>query len=410
MNKDLTLIYGFIMIITGYFLIIEQKLLVDKFSPLIGGILVIMGIVRLYSVIKEKNKKIKLSFAILNIVTGIIMIIANNYILKSIVLIYQIYLLLTIIIHMMNFYLHEKYHMKGKIKIVLSIIGNVIFSIVLSLNQEKNIIIIMSLYLLVFGISKVLNYILEITHFRNKVYLPIPVFFTLFIPKQIFKNVDNKINFDYIKSEDSDIKVIIHFSKGGTSTMGHIEISYKNKTYSYGNYDKHSRNLFGSIGDGVIMMANTKKYIKYCVEKKNRCIVEYGIKLTDKDKKIVQKRLEKLINEDTIDYYPDRELYDKGLIEKNKFNDMSSDIYKYAEGKFKKITKGKEKKFFLFSTNCAMVASHLLSSVDKKIIAINGLITPGTYYDYLDEKLRVKKSNVIYRKVYTKDNYKEKLS
>ena len=86
---------------------------------------------------------------------------------------------------------------------------------------------------------------------------------------------------------------------------------------------------------------------------------------------------------------------------------MSSEIYKYANGKFYKIIKGKYKKFFVLKTNCAMVVDFVLSSIGKQILCVNGIITPGSYYDYLNARFKLKNTNVISRKVYTKNDFKE---
>ena len=37
------------------------------------------------------------------------------------------------------------------------------------------------------------------------------------------------------------------------------------------------------------------------------------------------------------------------------------------------------------------------------ILSINGIITPGTYYDYLNRALKLKRSNVISKEIYNFD-------
>ena len=96
-----------------------------------------------------------------------------------------------------------------------------------------------------------------------------------------------------------------------------------------------------------------------------------------------------------------------GKIEAGNYHDISSDIYKLADAKFFKITKGPHKKFFIFKTNCVMIAEYILGSLGKNVIAINGIISPGTYYEYLNTEFKKRNTNVITRKIYTKDNIKE---
>src|SRR5699024_5600987 len=148
-----------------------------------------------------------------------------------------------------------------------------------------------------------------------------------------------------------DIEVIIHLAKNGSASMGHVEVAFENKIYSYGNYNRQSRKLFDSIGDGIICIADKEKYIHYAIENKNRYLVIFGLSLTSEQKQKVQKRIQDLISTDTEDYYPDLQLYEMGKIPNGDFNDMSSDLYKLANAKFKRITRGKHKKFFVLKTN-----------------------------------------------------------
>ena len=208
-----------------------------------------------------------------------------------------------------------------------------------------------------------------------------------------------------IKKNDLKPKlfVIIHLAKSGSASFGHIEVSYNGKIYSYGNYNKHSRHLFDAIGDGIILVADKEKYIDYCIHNKKRYLIEFGIVLTEKEEKQIEKRINKLITENTEPFYSDLELYEKGKIMYDDFNDMSSEIYKYANGKYYRITKGKNKIFFVLKNNCAQVAEQILKGNGKRIIKLNGIISPGTYYDYLNQAFLMKNSNVVTKKVYMEE-------
>lgn len=256
--------------------------------------------------------------------------------------------------------------------------------------------------------SKILNKI------KRKIKIPIPEVFTAFIPQQLITLVNEMLEVDpeasdynYQKSDsETDLQIILHLAKSGTATMGHIEIAFRNIVYSYGNYDMHSRSLFQAVGDGVILIVDKQKYIKYCVEKRERYLIEFGLQLTDKEKEIIEKNINELINTNTIDYYSDAQLIEQGKISKRQLTDMSSEIYMYAGGYFKKITKGKYKKFFVLNNNCAMMVKSVLKTIGKDVIAINGILTPGAYYDYLNRQFMLKNTNVITRKIYTKNDFK----
>ena len=161
------------------------------------------------------------------------------------------------------------------------------------------------------------------------------------------------------------------------------------------------------IGDGILLIADRDSYIKYNVENLNRYLVCFGLKLTDSEKRSIRKRITYLFNNNTVDWQPDAELADLNIIPAGEYKEVSSDLYRYANAKFKKITKGRNKKFFVLRTNCAIITDYVLGSINSTILNINGLIAPGTYYEYLNNEFMKKNSNVITRKIYTKNNYQD---
>lgn len=51
-------------------------------------------------------------------------------------------------------------------------------------------------------------------------------------------------------------------------------------------------------------------------------------------------------------------------------------MYKFANGKFKT--------YFVFSTNCVLLADELLHCKELDLIPIGGIVTPGTYLEFLN--------------------------
>ena len=151
------------------------------------------------------------------------------------------------------------------------------------------------------------------------------------------------------------------------------------------------------------MIADKNKYIKYMTEKQNRYLIIYGLNLNQNQIKSLEKTIKEKIYTNTINWHSDLEL---ALNENKKFTDMSSELYKYANAKYKKVIKGKNKKFFVFKTNCTLVAETLIRPLGRAVLPINGIITPGTYYDSLEREYNKKKSNVISKKIYYKKNDK----
>ena len=412
------------MIVMGILFISLNVKFCDLLTRIIGYGFIIKGLIKLLILIYNKKnlKKDLVTKEVADILFGIIIISIKGTLINLLPVVFGLYFACISLIRIIDYYIFQKNKIKGRLSILISIIVNLSASLILIYNphtKTKFIAIIIGIYLILFGFKTLVDFLIEILpskivdKIKMNIQIPVPEFFTAFIPQRLVNLINELIEVDskalhsnYNKKDTkSDLQIIIHLAKNGTAAMGHIEIAFNDIVYSYGNYDMHSRTLFQAIGDGVILIVDKRKYIKYCVEKRNRYLIEFGLKLTDKEKNIISNNINDLINNDTVDYLPDAELMDKGLLEKKEINDMSSEIYLDAQGKFKKIIRGRYKKFFVLNYNCAMMVKKILTPLGKDIIAINGLLTPGAYYEYLNNQFLLKKTNVVTRRIYTKDDF-----
>ena len=179
--------------------------------------------------------------------------------------------------------------------------------------------------------------------------------------------------------------------------MGHIDIYFDNKVISYGCYDEGSRYVGELFGDGVLFLAKSKKeYINFCIDNSKKTIFDFGIHLTDSEKKKVALRIEELLK----NTYPWNHKTDKNYCNGKSY---AAKLYKRTSAKFYKFKSGKYKTYYVLGTNCCFLADDIIGKSGMDILSINGLITPGTYYDYLNRKLKGKNSNIIYKEIYNKD-------
>ena len=414
------LVIGIISIILSVLVLSNGTELLELVIYLIGGLLIITNLLNLLLIPFKKYKFIDtLIKTTINVIFGISIMFFSKYIITSFTLIFALYTLLISIVNIISYVIYVENNIKGKLNVFINAITSLIFTVILLINPTLNIkyvLIILSIYLMLYGLKNIINFIFQIlpkkitNKIKARIDFPIPLLIAMFIPKALLKEineilkVDKEKKFDYKKNDlKPKLFVIIHLAKSGSASFGHIEVSYNGKIYSYGNYNKHSRHLFDAIGDGIILVADKEKYIDYCIHNKKRYLIEFGIVLTEKEEKQIEKRINKLITENTEPFYSDLELYEKGKIMYDDFNDMSSEIYKYANGKYYRITKGKNKIFFVLNNNCAQVAEQILKGNGKRIIKLNGIISPGTYYDYLNQAFLMKNSNVVTKKVYMEE-------
>lgn len=409
-------------IIIGIFTCIDGTALMELILFLLSIGISFRAIVQIITILRKRRGKIATTL----IESGFQLLFATfiqyqtPLILKSITIVFGLYILIISALHFINYVIYFRYHIRGSFRVLCEGIATLIFAILLIYKPTDNMKyaeIVIGIYMIFLGVSYFIDFIQMVlpTRITNKmkerIKISLPLLFTVFIPQKLLFRINEMLevehdtdDFNASKSNSSpDIEVIIHLAKNGSAAMGHVEIAFENKIYSYGNYNRHSRRLFDAIGDGIICIADKEKYIHYAIESKNRYLVIFGLSLTADQKRNVQKRIQDLISVNTVDYYPDLQLYEMGKIPYGDFDDMSSDLYKLANAKFKRITRGKHKKFFVLKTNCAMVVDYILGSLGKGVLAINGIITPGTYYDYLNKEFLITSSNVITRKVYTKE-------
>lgn len=420
-NATTLLIWGISFIGLGICLFFANQFTL-RFLFFLLGVLTVLS--SCYAVIQffflKKRFSVVMEFG--NFVIGFFILFFSDFILHSLAICFGFYLLLHIIISCIEYFLYRKNYQKGRLRIVLHIWFQLFFLIPLLFNLEQNIqviSIILGIYLMTYGVTRLTNFLTVLLpsrttdRIKQQIQIPLPVFFNAFIPKRLITLVNEMIEvkqdtkqFNFCKlSGEPNLFVLIHLAEHGSAKMGHMEIAFQGQVYSYGNYDLHSRSFFDMIGDGVVMVAQKEDYIRYVVTKKDRYVIEFGICLTSKEQILIQKKLQHLIHFNTESYFPDLQLSELGLLPKGDYHDMSSEIYDCASGKFYKILKGKYKNFFVLKTNCAMLAQYVLSSIGKQIFCVNGIITPGAYYDYLNDRFKLKNTNVVSRKVYTKKDF-----
>lgn len=423
-NTATIFIKGILFITIGILFLTQGNHMFKLLILVLGGVSSLVGLITfILSFFKKDKTRFPIMIeGLLDSTIGILIIIFSNLILPSLGICFGIYLIGHVIISIITYYIYKKNSVKGRLIIVIQILFYIIYLIPLLFNIHKNIDVIsliLGIYLIIIGITNITDFIGEIipapktNKIKSQIQIPLPVLINAFIPKKLITlinellEVEEPVQLFYKKKKNAtpDLFVIIHLANSGSASMGHVEIGFEDKIYSYGNYDMHSRSLFGAVGDGIILIADKKKYLEYVITKKNRYIVEFGLTLTEIEKKEVKNQIHNLVYTNTVDYYPDLALADLGKLPKGKYQDMSSEIYLYANGKFKKIISGKHKKFFVLKSNCAMVANSILKTIGKQIFNINGIITPGAYYDYCNKRFMMKNTNVISRKIYTKRDF-----
>lgn len=294
--------------------------------------------------------------------------------------------------------------------------GIVCFSIALPIiikpvMRMDSFVIFVGVYMLLLGIYYIYDFIVMVipvgskNKLKRKIRITLPKIVEAVIPYSVMleinRNLEVKENTDYIFTDikdNSNLSILIHTSNRGFNRMGHMDICFEGKVISYGNYDEGSRFWREFFGDGVLFVVDSKeRYINFCIDHSKKTIFEFGIVLTEKQKKRVRERIDELCSLGIKWNHKEDKRYNDG-------SSYAGSLYRKTKAKFYKFDKGKYHTYYVLGSNCCHLVDDIVGKSGMDILSINGIITPGTYYDYLNRKLKQGTSNVVSKVVYNASN------
>lgn len=400
------LLSGIIIIILGILIIIGNQILYSRVIKIVAIILLLRSLSELAGVIirRKKFSKEKIISIVVNITFAIVLILFEKVSLSILPILFSLYLLLNSFIKIINFtLLMDSNNYKKYIELFFSIfflISGVIIA-VSPLIYLNNILIFIGIYCILLGLDSIKNFILELIPVSKKlknIRISLPVILEAFTPIQMLNYINTYFNEEQeceniLKSNDNyDLEILIHTSNKGSNALGHMDFYFDNKIISYGNYDPSSRKMLSLIGDGVLFEANKEKYIRFCIEHSSKTLIGFGIKLSEKEINNIRNEYKK-IKDNTY-------IWDLNSIKNKKYSKCYSKLLKRKVGaKLYKFKSGEFKKYFVCGANCTKFAEKILGG-STGVLKMVGVITPGTYLEYLEHEYKRKNSNVVYRNIY----------
>jgi len=391
---------------------------INIFHFVVSTLILLLGFISLISNIIRNKKKINILISISTFFIGALFYSKPITFLALFPIIFGFYMLINGIIKLLTYIIYKEQKLKGYHPTLLASIIDFLFSFIMLTDPSANIkrlTIILGIYLILFGLSYLYDLLKDLFPklFSNsrKFRITLPTFISVLIPYSVYTRINNTldkymtpVNIKNKKiSGKIDLEIFIHVKESNSGKVGHADLCFDNKVYSYACYDEESKKLFKTIGDGTfIIIDNKDTYLKFCTFHSKKTIFSFGITLTEKQKKKIHDELNR------IQEYSYRWHCLQEIDNKNEYTDYASILYKNTNAKFYKFSKGKWKKYFLFSTNCVKLVDKVLGSTGSDILKINGIITPGAYYNYLDNEFKRQNSNVIAKYIYTNANKKKK--
>lgn len=340
---------------------------------------------------------------------------------------FGIYAFFSGIIRLLIYMQYRKNKVERRFFIVVVAIILILFGMIIIVHPLASILSIYSIigiFFIIYGISFIIDALLDglsietKNSFKRRIRINLPVFMVAFIPHKILMKINKALETEAINEEnlvilkedtDFDLEVLIHVGNKGVSAFGHVDIWFEGKVMTYGSYDEDTYKLAGIISDGVLMeIFNKEKYIEFSQEYMGKTLFGFGLKLNEGQKKRVRDKIED-IHKNLYEWHPKSKTDEKlGIIPEIPHKDYASIVYENLKGKFYKFIKGPFKTYFALNTNCVLLADTIVGQTGIDLVKIQGLISPGAYFEFFNREFLRKNSFVISRTIYYKDDKLER--
>ena len=396
----------------------------------LGIIIMLNGVLDIVGTLRGRythSKWFSVLMGVLYIVLGAFFIRHPNLLLAMVPNLFGIYLLINSLTRFITFVMFLKQRVHGALWEFITAMLTLVFAVILFLVGTANvgaITIPIGIYCLLLGAFNISDFIRRLlpqkakTSIKRHFRISIPVVLAAFMPKFAFDAVDEALvknggdSLNVSKSDEPpELEVFVHSGKSGPAAFGHVDLYFDGLLYSYGSYDSASQRLWAAMGDGVLFtLPDKQKYIDFSLKEMNKTMFCFGLRLSDEQKQNVRKCVDDIF----ATVYPWEPVAkikaEKGEDDPQAITDYASRLWRATGASFYKFNEGIFKSYFVMSTNCVLLADRVIGSAGTDIITLNGIITPGAYYDYLNRELQFENSQVISRTVYYKKKRKRKRS
>lgn len=417
-NRGNLFFTGISLIVVGIVTLYGRADFLNMVMKAISFAFILNGVSQIISVFVNKKDDVAnnatLSQSMLNLILGTSLLLLPNVSLSILPIIFALYLILNGIAKLITIAIYLKNDINVKLGLVMKCIIYFVFGVTSLLDpliHLNGILFIISIYLFLFGLDFMKDFISEIipqktkNKIKRKVRITLPVFFVALMPHRVLKkineyfDVSNDIGISSENNEEPDLEVFIHVTPSGVGVVGHVDLFYNGEMMSYGNYDESSYKLYGMVGRGVLFSCDKEKYIDFCINYGKKTLFSYGLKLNEAQKLSIDNRI-KDIKSDLVEWKPPVVLANKDE-DMSKYTDYASMLYKSTGAQFFKFKSGKFKTYFGLNTNCVLLADSVIGRCGTDILGVSGIITPGAYYEYLKNEFAKRNSMVVTRNIYT---------
>ncbi len=418
---------GILYFFIGLFFLLQKHTLIFAIKGLLNLLtilLLISGFLQLlgFSLVKQKRiESLARGFGFLsNTLMAALIYFKPQMIISILPISFGIYAFSSGIIRLLIYIQYRRNKVDGRILIligsfVLSFFG--LMMVTKPLSYLPSISNLIGVFFILYGLAFIVDSIDEglprekKDYYKRRVRINLPVFMVAMIPHKVLRQINKAFEVDKLSEDDlvsfkndspSDLEILIHVGEKGTTAFGHVDIYFNGKILTYGSYDESTYKLKGLISDGVLMEIEDKdKYIEFSQDYFNKTLFGFGLKLTEDQKYRVKEKIND-IYENLYVWKPVGQIAEESNMGKKTYKDYASIVYDRLRAKFYKFKEGPFKTYFGLNTNCVLLADTIVGQAGIDIIKINGLITPGAYFEYFNREFARKNSFVVSRTIYYK--------
>ena len=417
----------------GMFILFNNSFVISLLPYIISSIFAFNAVKCLLGVIQKNRTVLQLALFLINVTMSVLWIVLPMvyYVFFSVAI--GVWSIMMATLDILTYLQYKKDEVKGRLKLFIMGTFNLIVGLLLIIQPYTHlraVMIFLGVYFILFSLSDLFDFLDEvvpnrtINKIKSSVRITLPSIVTAFMPHKLLRMLNSELEVIEEEKEDAllhqmkpmatkedvNMEVFIHVTNTFPSFIGHIDIAFDGYVMSFGNYDETSYKLHGVFGDGVLEIVKREPYLDFCIAYSKKTIFGFGICLTPKQKQRVYEKRDEILSM-CEPWEPIAEKLRFDMFRRTKdFTDYASEVYKATKGSFYKFKKGsKFRSYFTMSTNCAKLASEFIGAIGFDNMNFNGLITPGTYYDYFNREYSKEHSNVITRDVYNKKNIKYKI-
>ena len=404
----------------------RPNIAVEVFLYAMGGLLAILGLSGIVGALSSAGKQRILRFILgaANLALCFFSFFQRARFLGFFPVIFGVYLTATSFIHFINFRIQRADHIEGSGRSLFIWLFSLAFGLAL-IFQPRALIGTLRYLSSGFFVLMSLNMLLDLRrelwpqknvelsdNVKRRIRFQLPTVITAIVPRSAIDKVNETLRIyekepeqqDLFKDPDAqfDLEIFIHVAKKLLGMVGHIDLCYNDTVMAFGNYDEASYRLKGVIGSGVLSVIDGKeKYLDFCIRHSEKSIFGFGLKLTETQRKQVESRIANVMDE------VDRWLSPIERTPDEPCDDYASTIVQQIGAKLYKFRDGGFRTYFAASTNCALLADKVVGVLGTDIISLNGILTPGAYYNYLDREFRRKNSIVVTKRLYKEQDDEE---